>query len=53
MSTKEGLNNLSRTGDLKAESPDIWDCEGLLRSAIDGIQDHPSSTLTFAIRSAI
>lgn len=50
MSTKEGLNNLLRTGDLKAESPDTRECEGLLRSAIDRLQDAHSSTLSFASR---
>ena len=35
MGSNESLENLLRSGALKAEAPDCRECEGLLRSAID------------------
>lgn len=35
MGSNDNLENLLRSGGLKAEPPDRKECEGLLRSAID------------------
>jgi hypothetical protein len=50
MSSKDNLENLVRSGGLNKESPDRRECEGLLRSAIDRLNDAHSSTLSFASR---
>jgi len=39
MSSKANLDNLVRSGGLKTEPPDRKECEGLLRSAMDRLQD--------------
>ncbi len=50
MSGKDSLENLVRSGGLKAEPPDRKECEGLLRSAIDRLKDAHSPALSFASR---
>ena len=50
MGGKENLENLIRTGGLKAEPPDRKECEGLLNSAVDRLNDAHSSALSFASR---
>ena len=50
MGNNENLENLVRSGGLKAEPPDRKECEGLLRSATDRLQDAHSSALSFASR---
>lgn len=50
MGSKENLENLIRTGGLKAEPPDRKECEGLLNSAVDRLKDAHSPTLSFASR---
>ena len=50
MTGKDNLENLVRSGGLKAEPPDRTECEGLLRSAIDRLQDAHSKALSFASR---
>lgn len=50
MGTNENLENLLRSGGLKAEPPDRKECEGLLRSATDRLRDAHSSALSFASR---
>jgi len=50
MGSNENLENLVRSGGLKAEPPDRKECEGLLRSATDRLKDAHSSALTFASR---
>ena len=50
MSSKDNLENLVRSGGLKAEPPDRKECEGLLRSAIDRLKDAHSPLLSFASR---
>ena len=50
MSSKANLDNLVRSGGLKAEPPDRKECAGLLRSAIDRLKDAHSPTLSFASR---
>ena len=50
MSSKDNLENLVRSGGLKAEPPDRKESEGLLRSAIDRLTDAHSSMLSFASR---
>lgn len=50
MTGKDNLENLVRSGGLKAEPPDRKECEGLLRSAIDRLQDAHSTALSFASR---
>ncbi|MDP1613691.1 MAG: DUF2442 domain-containing protein [Sulfuritalea sp.] len=44
MSSKDNLENLARSGGLKAEPPDRKECEGLLRSAIDRLKDGASTS---------
>lgn len=50
MDSNDNLANLLRTGGLKAEPPDRKECEGLLRSAIDRLQDAHNPALSFASR---
>ncbi|MBV7548761.1 hypothetical protein KW849_21010 [Pseudomonas sp. PDM26] len=50
MGSNENLENLVRSGGLKAEPPDRKECEGLLRSATDRLKDAHSSALSFASR---
>ena len=50
MSSKDNLENLVRSGGLKAEPPDRKECEGLLRSAIDRLKDAHNPALSFASR---
>lgn len=46
----EQLENLVRTGGLKAEAPDASESAGLLRSAVDRLKDAHNSALSFASR---
>lgn len=50
MGSNDNLENLLRSGGLKAEPPDRKECEGLLRSAIDRLQDAHNHALSFASR---
>ncbi|MVW87245.1 hypothetical protein EI969_15100 [Pseudomonas sp. PB101] len=50
MGSNENLENLVRSGGLKAEPPDRKECEGLLKSATDRLKDAHSSALSFASR---
>lgn len=50
MVSNDNLENLLRTGGLKAEPADRKECEGLLRSAIDRLQDAHNPALSFASR---
>lgn len=50
MSSKDNLENLVRSGGLKAEPPDRKECNGLLRSAIDRLKDAHNPALAFASR---
>lgn len=50
MAGKDNLENLVRSGGLKAEPPDRKECEGLLRSAIDRLKDAHNTALSFASR---
>ena len=50
MSSKDTLENLVRSGGLKAEPPERKECEGLKRSAIDRLKDARNPTLSFASR---
>lgn len=50
MGSNDNLENLVRNGGLKAEPPDRKECEGLLRSAIDRLQDAHNPALSFASR---
>lgn len=50
MSSNDNLENLMRSGNLKAEPPDRAECEGLLRSAIDRLKDAHNPALSFASR---
>lgn len=50
MSSKDNLENLVRSGGLKAEPPDRKECEGLLRSAVDRLRDAHNPALSFASR---
>ncbi|MBS1190526.1 MAG: hypothetical protein H6R10_2318 [Rhodocyclaceae bacterium] len=50
MSGKDNLENLVRSGGLKAEPPDRKECEGLLLSAIDRLKDAHNPALSFASR---
>lgn len=50
MGNNDNLDNLLRTGGLKAEPPDRKECEGLLRSASDRLQDAHTPSLSFASR---
>ncbi|WP_343351736.1 hypothetical protein [Pseudomonas sediminis] len=50
MGNNDNLDNLLRTGGLKVEPPDRKECEGLLRSAVDRLQDAHNPALSFASR---
>lgn len=50
MPSKENLDNLVRSGGLKAEAPDRKECEGLLHSAIVRLNDAHNSSLSFDSR---
>lgn len=50
MTAHEHLDNLLRTGLLKAEPSDPRECEGLLRSAVARLQDAHQITLSFDSR---
>jgi hypothetical protein len=50
MGSNENLENLLRSGGLKAEAPDRKECEGLMRSATDRLKDAQTSSLSFASR---
>ncbi|MDH0621733.1 hypothetical protein N5C38_03695 [Pseudomonas chengduensis] len=50
MGNNDNLDNLLRTGGLKAEPPDRKECQGLLRSAVDRLQDAHNPALSFASR---
>jgi hypothetical protein len=50
MGSNENLENLLRSGGLKAEPPDRKECEGLMRSAVDRLKDAQMSSLSFASR---
>lgn len=46
----EQLENLVRTGSLKVEPPDANESAGLLKSAVDRLQDARNTQLSFASR---
>ncbi|MCX7079943.1 MAG: hypothetical protein NTV76_11485 [Pseudomonas sp.] len=50
MGSNENLENLLRSGGLKAEPPDRKECEGLMRSAMDRLKDAQAIQLSFASR---
>jgi hypothetical protein len=50
MGKQENLENLLRSGGLKAEPPDRRECEGLIRSAVDRLNDAQTIPLSFASR---
>ncbi|MBA1378548.1 hypothetical protein [Pseudomonas brassicacearum] len=50
MGKQENLENLLRSGGLKAEPPDRRECEGLMRSAVDRLRDAQTTSLSFASR---
>ncbi|KJH81081.1 hypothetical protein UG46_25370 [Pseudomonas fluorescens] len=50
MGKQENLENLLRSGGLKAEPPDRQECEGLMRSATDRLKDAKTTSLSFASR---
>ncbi|WP_341960064.1 hypothetical protein [Pseudomonas sp. RC10] len=50
MGSLESLENLVRTGGLKPEPADRAECIGLIRSALDRLQDAHNSTLSYASR---
>ncbi|MDF9775514.1 hypothetical protein [Pseudomonas baetica] len=50
MGSNDNLENLVRSGGLKAEPPDRKECEGLLGSATDRLKDAHSPALSFASR---
>jgi len=50
MDKNQSLENLQRNGGLKAEPADRKECEGLMRSASDRLQDARSAQLSFASR---
>ncbi len=50
MGNRDSLENLVRSGGLKAEPPDQKECAGLLRSAVDRLKDAHNPTLSFASR---
>lgn len=50
MGSNESLENLLRSGGLKAEPPDHKECVGLMRTAVDRLKDAQTSTLSFASR---
>lgn len=50
MEKNDSLENLVRSGGLKAEPPDGKECEGLMRSAIDRLKDAGNAQLSFSSR---
>ncbi len=50
MGNSDNLENLVRSGGLKAEPPDRRECEGLMRSATDRLQDARNTALSFSSR---
>ncbi|AYF51418.1 hypothetical protein DXV65_29005 [Pseudomonas fluorescens] len=50
MDSKANLENLQRSGGLKAEPPDRKECDGLMRSARDRLKDAGNAALSFASR---
>ncbi|AIB39092.1 MULTISPECIES: hypothetical protein [Pseudomonas] len=50
MDNKVNLENLQRSGGLKAEPPDRKECDGLVRSARDRLRDAGNPQLSFASR---
>lgn len=50
MGNHENLDNLVRSGGLKAEPPDQRECKSLFASASDRLHDARNSTLSFASR---
>lgn len=50
MGSNESLENLVRSGGLKAEPPERKECEGLMRSAIARLKDAQTTSLSFASR---
>ncbi|PMV24479.1 MULTISPECIES: hypothetical protein [unclassified Pseudomonas] len=50
MDSKVNLENLQRSGGLKAEPPDRKECDGLMRSARDRLRDAGNPQLSFASR---
>ncbi|MCR4541628.1 hypothetical protein NUV89_24840 [Pseudomonas sp. 18.1.10] len=50
MDSKANLENLQRSGGLKAEPPDRKECDGLMRSARDRLKDASTPQLSFASR---
>ena len=50
MGSNENLENLLRSGGLKAEPPDRKECVGLMRSAVDRLKDAQATSLSFASR---
>ena len=50
MGSKANLENLQRSGGLKAEPPDRTECDGLMRSARDRLKDAKTPQLSFASR---
>lgn len=50
MGSIENLENLLRSGGLKAEPPDRKECEGLMRSAMYRLKDAQTQSLFFASR---
>lgn len=50
MTAEDNLKNLVRGGGLQAEPADRKECEGLLRSAVDRLNDAHNPALSFASR---
>ncbi|MBN2979143.1 hypothetical protein [Pseudomonas lactucae] len=50
MDSKANLENLQRSGGLKAEPPDRKECDGLMRSARGRLKDAGNAPLSFASR---
>jgi len=50
MDSNPNLENLQRSGGLKAEPPDRKECDGLMRSARDRLKDAKTPQLSFASR---
>ncbi|UZE23461.1 hypothetical protein LOY67_26295 [Pseudomonas sp. B21-056] len=50
MGYQENLENLLRSGGLKAEPPNRQECEGLMRSAVARLNDAQTLSLSFASR---
>ena len=50
MGNSDNLENLVRSGGLKAEPPDRRECEGLMKSATDRLQDARNTALSFSSR---